>query len=70
MNVLHARNLVIPPGQTSVDPYVKCYLMPDPNKDSKRRTATKHGTQFPTFNEIFEYKGIFQQDLLSKTLQV
>ena len=34
--VSHARNLVPPSGVATVDPYVKLYLLPDPNKVGAR----------------------------------
>ena len=30
--VAHVRNIQAPAGVAFVDPYVKCYLIPDPNK--------------------------------------
>ncbi|XP_031561901.1 double C2-like domain-containing protein beta isoform X2 [Actinia tenebrosa] len=51
------------------DPYVKCYLKPDPSKKSKRRTAIKKKTLNPEFNEEFAYE-IPHSELAKKTLEV
>lgn len=37
---------------TDPNPYVKTYLLPDPNKTSKRKTKISRKTRNPTFNEM------------------
>ncbi|XP_065055491.1 rabphilin-3A-like isoform X2 [Rhopilema esculentum] len=49
------------------DPYVKCYLLPDPKKKSKKKTAIKKKTLNPEFNEEFTYE-ISHDELVKKTL--
>ncbi|XP_057295590.1 synaptotagmin-17-like [Hydractinia symbiolongicarpus] len=51
------------------DPYVKCYLLPDPHKRTKQKTAVKKKTLNPEFNEEFSYK-IPHAELAKKTLHV
>ena len=34
------------------DPYVKTYLLPDPTKQTKRKTKIVHKTTHPTYNEM------------------
>ena len=34
------------------DPYVKTYLLPDPSKQTKRKTKIVHKTTHPTYNEM------------------
>ena len=38
-------------GAESVDPYLKLYLLPDPDKETKRKTRIARKTLSPTFNE-------------------
>lgn len=51
------------------DPYVKCYLKPDINKKSKRRTSVKRKTLNPEYNEEFAYD-ITHSDLAKKSLEL
>lgn len=37
---------------TDPDPYVKLYLLPDPQKTSKRKTKAARRTCNPTYNEM------------------
>lgn len=37
---------------TDPDPYVKLYLLPDPQKSSKRKTKVARRTCNPTYNEM------------------
>ena len=49
--VQHARELVPREGAESIDPYVKLYLLPDPNKGTKQKTKIARKTLNPTYNE-------------------
>lgn len=51
------------------DPYVKCYLLPDPNKKSKQKTAVRKKTLNPEFNEEFSYK-LPHNELAKRTLHI
>uniref|UniRef100_A0AAQ5ZML0 Phosphatidylinositol-4-phosphate 3-kinase n=1 Tax=Amphiprion ocellaris TaxID=80972 RepID=A0AAQ5ZML0_AMPOC len=48
--VMHIRGLVS--DGTDPDPYVKLYLLPDPQKTSKRKTKAARRTCNPTYNEM------------------
>lgn len=51
------------------DPYVKCYLKPDVQKKSKRRTSVKKKTLNPEYNEEFVYD-ITHPELAKKSLEL
>lgn len=48
--VQHARNLPMV-GSTPPSPYAKLYLLPDPNKRTKRKTKVCKKTPLPSFME-------------------
>ncbi|KAG8182177.1 hypothetical protein JTE90_017128 [Oedothorax gibbosus] len=52
--VMHAKNLSSPKG-TAPDPYIKAYLLPDPNKTTKRKTKIVSKNCHPTFMEMLVY---------------
>ncbi|XP_036381437.1 synaptotagmin-like protein 4 [Megalops cyprinoides] len=51
------------------NPYVKCYLLPDKSRQSKRKTTTKRSTVSPTYNETLKFL-ISHSQLLMRTLQL
>ncbi|KAJ8398004.1 hypothetical protein AAFF_G00433510 [Aldrovandia affinis] len=51
------------------NPYVKCYLLPDKSRQSKRKTTTKSNTVNPTYNEALKYS-ITHSQLLTRSLQL
>ncbi|XP_035265194.1 synaptotagmin-like protein 4 [Anguilla anguilla] len=51
------------------NPYVKCYLLPDKSRQSKRKTTTKRNTVNPIYNETLKYS-ISQSQLLTRALQL
>ena len=53
--VMHARNLVPRTIQGTADPYVKSYLLPDPNKSTKRKTRVARKNLNPTYNQTLTY---------------
>jgi phosphatidylinositol-4-phosphate 3-kinase len=42
-------------GSDTADPYVKLYLLPDPNKSTKKKTKINKKTLNPTYNETVRY---------------
>ncbi|KAM9217202.1 phosphatidylinositol 4-phosphate 3-kinase C2 domain-containing subunit beta [Leptosomus discolor] len=68
--VMHIRGL--PPLQdgNDPDPYVKTYLLPDPQKTTKRKTKVARKTCNPTYNEMLVYDGIPRGDLQQRELRL
>uniref|UniRef100_A0A671YJJ9 Phosphatidylinositol 4-phosphate 3-kinase C2 domain-containing subunit alpha n=1 Tax=Sparus aurata TaxID=8175 RepID=A0A671YJJ9_SPAAU len=67
--VMHIRDLVSEDG-TDPNPYVKTYLLPDPQKTSKRKTKISRKTRNPTFNEMLVYSGYSKESLGLRELQL
>uniref|UniRef100_A0A673A6I9 Phosphatidylinositol 4-phosphate 3-kinase C2 domain-containing subunit alpha n=1 Tax=Sphaeramia orbicularis TaxID=375764 RepID=A0A673A6I9_9TELE len=67
--VMHIRDLVSEDG-TNPNPYVKTYLLPDPQKTSKRKTKISRKTRNPTFNEMLVYGGYSKETLALRELQL
>ncbi|KAI5105076.1 synaptotagmin-like protein 4 isoform X1 [Silurus meridionalis] len=51
------------------NPYVKCYLLPDKSRQSKKKTAIKRNTISPSYNETLKYS-ISRSQLMSRTIQL
>ncbi|XP_028432036.1 LOW QUALITY PROTEIN: phosphatidylinositol 4-phosphate 3-kinase C2 domain-containing subunit beta [Perca flavescens] len=56
--VMHIRGLQPLQDGTDPDPYVKLYLLPDPQKTSKRKTKAARRTCNPTYNQMLVYERI------------
>ncbi|XP_067655094.1 phosphatidylinositol 4-phosphate 3-kinase C2 domain-containing subunit alpha-like [Haliotis asinina] len=52
--IMHAKDLS--PGPDFPSPYVKTYLLPDPEKQTKQKTKVMKNSAHPTYNEVIEYK--------------
>uniref|UniRef100_A0A7N8X4R9 Phosphatidylinositol-4-phosphate 3-kinase, catalytic subunit type 2 beta n=1 Tax=Mastacembelus armatus TaxID=205130 RepID=A0A7N8X4R9_9TELE len=70
--VMHIRGLVSPTRRdgTDPDPYVKLYLLPDPQKTSKRKTKAARRTCNPTYNEMLVYERIPRGDLDQRVIHL
>lgn len=44
--------------------YVKCYLLPDKSRQSKRKTAVKRNTVDPVYNETLKVTPRFPGEIL------
>lgn len=69
VGIIRCANLIAMDSNGYSDPYVKCYLLPDPSKKTKRRTKMKKKNLNPEFNETFTYN-IAHNELASKTLEI
>ncbi|XP_054886895.1 synaptotagmin-like protein 4 isoform X2 [Poeciliopsis prolifica] len=49
------------------NPYVKCYLLPDKSRQSKRKTSIKKNTINPVYNETMKYS-IVRSQLVNRSL--
>ncbi|KAG5839162.1 hypothetical protein ANANG_G00202010 [Anguilla anguilla] len=65
--VMHIKGLVADDGMDP-NPYVKTYLLPDPQKNSKRKTKISRKTRNPTFNEMLVYSGYSRETLAQREL--
>ncbi|EDV96661.1 phosphatidylinositol 4-phosphate 3-kinase C2 domain-containing subunit beta [Drosophila grimshawi] len=52
----HAKGLPMLQGGQEPNTYVKCYLKPDPSKETKRKTKVVRKTCVPSFMETLEYR--------------
>ncbi|KAI1890648.1 hypothetical protein AGOR_G00155820 [Albula goreensis] len=68
--VMHIRGLQPLQDGTDPDPYVKLYLLPDPQKTSKRKTKAARRTCNPTYNEMLVYDGIPRGDLQQRVIHL
>ncbi|XP_076860099.1 phosphatidylinositol 4-phosphate 3-kinase C2 domain-containing subunit beta isoform X2 [Brachyhypopomus gauderio] len=68
--VMHIRGLQPLQDGTDPDPYVKLYLLPDPQKTSKRKTKAARRTCNPTYNEMLVYDGIPRGDLNQRSIHL
>ncbi|MCI4379327.1 hypothetical protein PGIGA_G00226650 [Pangasianodon gigas] len=67
--VMHIKDLVSDDG-ADPNPYVKMYLLPDPQKTSKRKTKVSRKTRNPTYNEMLVYSGYSKETLKQRELQL
>uniref|UniRef100_H3C4R1 Synaptotagmin-like protein 4 n=1 Tax=Tetraodon nigroviridis TaxID=99883 RepID=H3C4R1_TETNG len=51
------------------NPYVKCYLLPDKTRQSKRKTSIKRNTVDPVYNETLKYS-IKRSQLLNRSVLI
>ncbi|XP_063635795.1 phosphatidylinositol 4-phosphate 3-kinase C2 domain-containing subunit alpha [Cydia splendana] len=54
--ILHAQSLAATAQGIPPNPYVKVYLVPDPTKETKRKTRVLKRNSHPSFMEMLEYR--------------
>ncbi|KAJ0179212.1 hypothetical protein K1T71_004924 [Dendrolimus kikuchii] len=54
--ILHAQSLALTPQGLPPNPYVKVYLVPDPTKETKRKTRVLKRNSHPSFMDMLEYR--------------
>lgn len=67
--IMHAKNLSCPEGTSGPNCYAKTYLLPDPHKQTKRKTKVVKQSCHPSFMELIKYELPLEQ-LKQLTLQV
>lgn len=67
--IMHAKNLPSPEGSSGPNCYAKTYLLPDPQKQTKRKTRVVRQSCHPSFMELIVYQ-IPLETLKKLTLQV
>ncbi|XP_067103050.1 uncharacterized protein sytl2b isoform X2 [Osmerus mordax] len=60
--VKDCKNLPLIRG-ASIDPYVKCFVLPDTSRKSRQKTRVLRRTVEPVFNHTMVYDGFRQEDL-------
>ncbi|XP_069004437.1 synaptotagmin-like protein 2 isoform X2 [Embiotoca jacksoni] len=53
----------LPLFRASIDPYVKCFVLPDTSRKSRQKTRVLRRTVDPAFNHTMVYDGIREADL-------
>ncbi|CAL9684107.1 unnamed protein product [Knipowitschia caucasica] len=60
----------LPMVRATIDPYVKCFVLPDTSKKSRQKTRVLRGTSDPVFNHTMVYDGIRQVDLTEACVEL
>uniref|UniRef100_A0A3B4AAJ2 Synaptotagmin-like protein 2 n=1 Tax=Periophthalmus magnuspinnatus TaxID=409849 RepID=A0A3B4AAJ2_9GOBI len=60
----------LPMIRATIDPYVKCFVLPDTSKKSRQKTRVLRGTTDPVFNHTMVYDGIRQADLTEACVEL
>lgn len=67
--VIRADNLKSRYLPNKTNPYVRLYLLPDQNKNSRRKSKVVRGSLSPVFNETFQYE-VYLEELRYRTLEL
>ncbi|XP_075892438.1 uncharacterized protein sytl2b isoform X4 [Nelusetta ayraudi] len=60
----------LPLIRTTIDPYVKCFVLPDTSRKSRQKTRVLRRTVDPVFNHTMVYDGIRDPDLAEACVEV
>ncbi|XP_054649633.1 synaptotagmin-like protein 2 isoform X2 [Dunckerocampus dactyliophorus] len=60
----------LPLIRTTIDPYVKCFVLPDTSKKSRQKTRVLKRTTEPVFNHTMVYDGIREMDLVEACVEL
>ncbi|KAG7279051.1 hypothetical protein CRUP_031687 [Coryphaenoides rupestris] len=60
----------LPLTRATIDPYVKCFVLPDTSRKSRQKTRVLRRTTNPVFNHTMVYDGIKQVDLTEACVEL
>ncbi|CAL8353218.1 unnamed protein product [Lota lota] len=60
----------LPLNRATMDPYVKCFVLPDTSRKSRQKTRVLHRTTNPIFNHTMVYDGFQQADLTEACVEL
>ncbi|XP_026227933.1 synaptotagmin-like protein 2 isoform X2 [Anabas testudineus] len=60
----------LPLIRTTIDPYVKCFVLPDTSRKSRQKTRVLRRTVDPVFNHTMVYDGIREVDLTEACVEL
>ncbi|XP_061917967.1 synaptotagmin-like protein 2 isoform X2 [Entelurus aequoreus] len=60
----------LPLIRATMDPYVKCYVLPDTSRKSRQKTRVLRRTTEPVFNHTMVYDGIREMDLVEACVEL
>ncbi|CAJ1065258.1 synaptotagmin-like protein 2 isoform X1 [Xyrichtys novacula] len=60
----------LPLIRASIDPYVKCFVLPDTSRKSRQKTRVLRRTVNPVFNHTMVYDGIREADLAEACVEL
>ncbi|XP_029027963.1 synaptotagmin-like protein 2 isoform X2 [Betta splendens] len=60
----------LPLVRTTIDPYVKCFVLPDTSRKSRQKTRVLRRTANPVFNHTMVYDGIREVDLTEACVEL
>ncbi|GAA6225718.1 synaptotagmin-like protein 2 [Lates japonicus] len=60
----------LPLIRATIDPYVKCFVLPDTSRKSRQKTRVLRRTVDPVFNHTMVYDGIREADLMDACVEL
>ncbi|XP_077421145.1 uncharacterized protein sytl2b isoform X2 [Vanacampus margaritifer] len=60
----------LPLNRATIDPYVKCFVLPDTSRKSRQKTRVLRRTADPVFNHTMVYDGIREVDLAEACVEL
>lgn len=64
--IKQARALPTPKDDSQINPYIKCYLLPDKKSSAKRKTKVLNSTNNPIWEEELVFENVTVEELTNK----